>query len=244
MRVRPGSVLAAIAGGLAGASIVLAAVVSGAVDVSTDSNESVAAAGAGTTADASTVHDRVRDAVVSILNGNSGGTGVVVSDRGDIVTNAHVVGRAESVRVRLADGTTLNGRVLRADTRHDLALVRASIPHAKLTVAPLGDSDQLRAGQPVVAIGQPFGLDGTVTQGIISAVDRRFNGQSMLQIDAAINPGNSGGPLLDMAGRVVGINTALENPTGQRVFVGIGFAVPSNTIQDVLGDLLPGNALT
>ncbi len=198
---------------------------------------------AGTAAD---VYAKVRPAVVEIdvqAGRQSGlGAGVIVSRQGEILTNAHVVAGARAVQVKLADGTTLPAQVEGVLQQDDLAIVKANIPQDKLTVVTLGDSSQLKVGQQVIAIGNPFGLEGSVTEGIISGIrhDNQDGPSPVIQTDAAINPGNSGGPLLDANGNLIGINEALENPTGQDVFVGIGFAIPVNTVKGDLNQLRSG----
>jgi putative serine protease PepD len=192
------------------------------------------------------IYQKVRPAVVEIQvrssRGSGLGTGVVISDKGEILTNAHVVAGARNVQVKLSDGTTLPGQVLGVQQNDDLAIIKANIPHDKLSVVKIGDSSKLRAGQQVIAIGNPFGLEGSVTQGIVSGLRSGATDGSAdaIQIDAAINPGNSGGPLLDTDGNLIGINEALENPTGQNVFVGVGFAIPINTAKADLAQLRGG----
>jgi S1-C subfamily serine protease len=179
------------------------------------------------------------------------GTGVVVDKDGHILTNYHVVEGARLVRVEFSDGTMAEGTVTGSDPGNDLAVVRVELPEEALTPATLGDSDQVRPGESVFAIGNPFSQKFTVTSGIISAVERDSSGSSssgrpvrgMLQTDAAVNPGNSGGPLFNASGEVIGINTSIENPTGQRVFVGVGFAVSSNTAKRFLPDMIEGNPI-
>jgi len=203
------------------------------------------AGSSGTIAD---IYQRARPGVVEIdvqSGRESGlGTGVMISDQGEILTNAHVVSGARTVQVKLSDGTALAGKVVGVQEDDDLAIVKASIPKDKLSVIPLGDSVSLKVGQQVVAIGNPFGLEGSATQGIVSGL-RQDDGSgggpgNVIQIDAAINPGNSGGPLLDMNGKLIGINEALENPTGEDVFVGIGFAIPVDTAKADLAQLRAG----
>jgi serine protease Do len=165
------------------------------------------------------------------------GTGFVISASGDIVTNNHVVEGADKVTVKLADGTSLEAKVVGTDPATDLALIRVEAGH-DLPFVEWGDSMALRVGQDVVAIGNPFGLGNTVTAGIVSALGRDINSgpfDNYIQTDAAINRGNSGGPLFDAEGRVVGINTAIFSPSGGSV--GIGFAVPSETARAVIADL-------
>ena len=209
------------------------------------------AASAGQPAPASAIaaiYQKARPAVVEIdVQGGQGsglGSGVIISDTGEILTNAHVVDGARRVQVKLSDGTTLPGTVKGVSAGDDLAIVQANVPKNKLAVINLGDSSKLQPGQQVVAIGNPFGLEGSVTQGIVSGIrsnqDSTGGPSNVIQIDAAINPGNSGGPLLDMNGNLVGINEALENPTGQDVFVGIGFAIPVDTAKADLTQLRSG----
>ncbi|MFN8638367.1 MAG: trypsin-like peptidase domain-containing protein [Dehalococcoidia bacterium] len=164
----------------------------------------------------------------------------------NILTNFHVVDGARSVTVDLTDGTQAPATIVGTDPGNDLAVVRATLPAEKIVPATLGDSDAVRVGEPVFAIGNPFGLAFTVTSGIVSGRERERSGtdgrpiRNVIQTDAAVNPGNSGGPLFNSRGEVIGINTSIENPTGQRVFVGIGFAVPSNTASRFLPQLLKG----
>lgn len=181
----------------------------------------------------------VTPAVVSILTGGGSGSGVIIREDGVILTNAHVVRGASVVEVGLATGNTVEGRVLGAASTIDIAVV--DIPGRDLPVAPLGDSDALEAGQATVAIGNPVGLERTVTTGVLSAIDRTLGvgSEELLQTDAAINPGNSGGPLLDSNGRMIGINTAVlrDLPRGPTL-VGLGFAIPINTAREVAEQLL------
>ncbi len=177
------------------------------------------------------------------------GSGVVVDQDGHILTNFHVVQGASNVTVQLADGTVGQGTVVGTDPANDLAVVRTDIARDKLVPADFADSDKVRVGEPVFAIGNPFSLDFSVTSGIVSAVERERQGdlgrsiRGVIQTDAAVNPGNSGGPLFNAAGQVIGINTSIENPTGQRVFVGIGFAVPSNMALRFLPQMIAGETV-
>ncbi len=227
--------------------------------VSVVTQERTAPAGGGTTQaiaaieDLPAIVDRVRPSVVRIqatIGGNFGGegvgTGIMIDRDGNILTNYHVIEGAQSVTVDLTDGTQAPATVVGTDPGNDLAVVRAQLPSNKITPAALGDSDGVRVGEPVFAIGNPFGLAFTVTSGIISGRERERSAvdgrpiRNVIQTDAAVNPGNSGGPLFNARGEVVGINTSIENPTGQRVFVGIGFAVPSNTAKRFLPQLVKG----
>jgi S1-C subfamily serine protease len=174
------------------------------------------------------------------------GAGIVIDRQGNILTNYHVIEGSQTVTVELTDGTQARAQVTGTDPGNDLAVIRATLPADKITPATFGDSDAVRVGEPVFAIGNPFGFAFTVTSGIISGRERERSGvdgrpiRNVLQTDAAVNPGNSGGPLFNARGEVVGINTSIENPTGQRVFVGIGFAVPSNTATRFLPQLVKG----
>lgn len=194
----------------------------------------------------SVVHVASRLSTFNIFQGTipreGTGSGFVIDSQGLILTNYHVVSGAEAVDVILADGTTLAAQLKGYDEYYDLAVLQVDAPPDTLTPLELGDSDALQVGQSVVAIGNPFGLDRTLTTGLVSALGRRVEldsgaliGQA-IQTDAAINPGNSGGPLLDMRGRVVGVNTAINSPSGGSV--GIGFAVPSNVVRRVLPVLI------
>ena len=169
--------------------------------------------------------------------GRAAGSGVIVDARGYILTNNHVVENAAEVEVRLSDDRKFKATLVGRDARTDLAVLKIESPDGPLPVAELGDSDRLRVGQWAIAIGNPFGLDRTVTVGIISATGRTHVGvatyEAFIQTDASINPGNSGGPLLNLEGRVVGINTAIVS-SGQ----GIGFAIPITMARDIMTQLI------
>ncbi len=180
---------------------------------------------------------QVTPTVVSIIVPQVGsGSGVVIRRDGMILTNAHVVSNARSVQVGLADGRKVTGTVLGRDAGLDVAVVR--IPVNDAPVAPLGNSDQLQVGQLAIAIGNPLGLERTVTTGVISAVNRpgrTLGGETFIQTDAAISPGNSGGPLVDSRGNVIGINSA--ELLGQGVS-GLGFAIPINLAMNMASQVL------
>ena len=166
------------------------------------------------------------------------GSGVLVDDQGTILTNNHVVENATEVKVSFADGREAKARILGVDPRTDLAALR--VPGDGLPAATLGNSDELQVGDVVLAFGDPFGLGGTVTMGIVSAIGRGNIGvadyEDFIQTDAAINPGNSGGALVDTRGEVIGINTAILSRSGG--YQGIGFAIPSNMAREVLDSLV------
>ncbi len=164
------------------------------------------------------------------------GSGFIISDDGLIVTNHHVIEGAETVTIKLADGTRHDATVIGSDPLTDIALL--DIEGQDFPTVAFGSSEELRVGEEVLAVGSPFGLGGTVTSGIISAKSRNINSgpfDDFLQTDAAINRGNSGGPLFNMEGEVVGVNTAIYSPGGGSV--GIGFSVPSDLVTDIVADL-------
>ncbi len=171
------------------------------------------------------------------------GSGSVIDEQGDILTNYHVVADAEKLTVSFGSGNTYAARVIGKDPDTDLAVVRlVQTPKEALTIVPLGDSDKLIVGQKVLAIGNPFGLDRTLTTGVISGLQRPIraeNGRQIegaIQTDASINPGNSGGPLLDSHGRMIGINSQIESPTGASA--GVGFAIPVNIAKRIVPELV------
>jgi putative serine protease PepD len=200
--------------------------------------------------DVAAIYRAASAAVVSIRTDEGSGTGFVVDKDGTIVTNAHVVGDSGSVEVQFADDRTVTGEVRGVDPSSDLAVVHVD-PGAtgSLTALELGDSDAVRTGQLAVAIGSPFGLPQTATSGIVSGTGRHiqapdgFQIDSVIQTDAPINPGNSGGPLLDAAGRVIGVNSQIATGGTSQGSVGIGFAVPSNTVRDVIPRLERGETI-
>ena len=170
------------------------------------------------------------------------GSGFLWDRRGHIVTNFHVVYNADAISVALADQKEYQAKVVGVDPDHDLAVLKIEAPSQEMEPVRLGQSQGLRVGQQVLAIGNPFGLDHTLTTGVVSAIGRTIKSlnnrtiEGVIQTDAAINPGNSGGPLLDRVGRVIGINTQIVSPSG--AFAGVGFAVPVNTIKRVVPDLI------
>jgi putative serine protease PepD len=170
------------------------------------------------------------------------GSGFLIDEQGHIVTNNHVVADAKSLEVTLADGTKVPATLVGRDPNNDLAVIKISVPGRRLQFIPLGDSGTLQIGQLAIAIGNPFGLDRTVTTGVISSLNRSLRSDSgremrgIIQTDAAINPGNSGGPLLNSRGEVIGINSAIFSPSGGSV--GIGFAIPVNTAKRLIPQLI------
>lgn len=170
------------------------------------------------------------------------GSGSIIDKDGHILTNYHVIQGAQELKVVLSDKSTYDARFVGADPDNDLAVIKIDAPQEKLHIVPLGTSQSLAVGQKVLAIGNPFGLDRTLTRGIISGLGRPLkasNGRTIdnvIQTDASINPGNSGGPLLNSNGEIIGINTAIYSPSGGSV--GIGFAVPVDIARNILPDLL------
>ncbi len=169
---------------------------------------------------------------------NSLGSGFIIDASGVVVTNNHVIADADEINVILNDGTKIKAELLGRDKKSDLAVLKFTPPEKKLTAVKFGDSDKLRLGEWVIAIGNPFSLGGTVTAGIVSARNRDINSgpyDNYIQTDAAINRGNSGGPLFNLDGDVIGVNTAIISPSGGSI--GIGFAVPSKTVVGVVDQL-------
>ena len=205
------------------------------------------------------VYERVSPSVVEVRTGvgsdgnlwrSGGGSGFLIDSQGHIVTNDHVVEGADDVRVRFADGTSVEAEVLGRNPAGDQALLKVETSAAAgRTPAVLGDSSKLKPGQMAIAIGSPLGLEGSVTVGVISQLGRDISSSvgrsipNVIQTDALINPGNSGGPLLDSSGAVVGINTAIHTLALGDATRGIGFAVPINDLKDVLPDLKAGKVL-
>ncbi|MDP7284632.1 MAG: trypsin-like peptidase domain-containing protein [Candidatus Nitrosopelagicus sp.] len=179
----------------------------------------------------------------SFRGGNSVGSGFVFDLFGNIITNAHVIDNADNITVTFLDGSQYNASIVGMDKFTDIAVINVEEKPDYLHPLEIGDSSALKVGEPVAAIGNPFGLSGSMTSGIVSQIgrllpshDTGFSIPNVIQTDAAINPGNSGGPLLNMNGKVMGINTAIQSGTGQSA--GIGFAVPSNTISKVVPVLI------
>lgn len=170
------------------------------------------------------------------------GSGFVWDNRGHVVTNYHVIEDAAAAQVRLRNQRVYRAVLVGASREHDLAVLRISVPFGDLEPVSVGASSDLQVGQKVFAIGNPFGLDHTLTTGVISALDRTIPSEQggtiehLIQTDAAINPGNSGGPLIDSAGRVIGVNTAIFSPSG--AYAGIGFAVPIDTVNRVVPQII------
>ncbi len=183
-----------------------------------------------------------RDFFGGVQEGQGSGSGSVIDDQGHILTNYHVVEGAEKLSVSFAGDKTFPARYIGGDPDTDLAVIKVEAPRDQLTLVPLGDSDRLSVGQKVLAIGNPFGLDRTLTTGVISGLQRPIRARNdrpiegAIQTDASINPGNSGGPLLDSHGRMIGINSQILSPSGASA--GVGFAVPVNIAKRVVPELI------
>jgi putative serine protease PepD len=207
------------------------------------------------------VYERAADGVVNVTSTamqmdfffnafptQGSGSGSIIDMKGHILTNHHVVANAQKLEVTLADGSKWPAKLVGSDPDNDLVVIKIDAPKEKLKVIPMGDSKNLKIGQKVLAIGNPFGLQRTLTTGIVSSLGRTIRSEvgtlieDVIQTDAAINPGNSGGPLLNSEGEIVGINSAIISPTGGSV--GIGFAIPVNTAKRVVPELISKGYVT
>src|SRR5438094_235042 len=202
---------------------------------------------------AETVYKQVSPGVVTITAvvnsgrgaGQATGSGIVLDTNGNILTNAHVIAGAQQIQVTFSDGRTVNATLVGSNTSADLAVIRVSVAASTLHPVTLGNSDSVQVGDSVYAIGSPFGLSGSLSQGIISNLKQSGrtsdggNLSGLIQTDAAINPGNSGGPLVNAQGEVIGINTSIESPVDGNV--GVGFAIPINQGKQVLSSLEGGS---
>ncbi|MBL7002152.1 MAG: trypsin-like peptidase domain-containing protein [Nitrosopumilus sp.] len=186
---------------------------------------------------------RVNVQRIETVDGVGGlGSGFVFDKKGHIITNAHVIDNAKKIAVTFLDGRSYNAEIIGADEYTDLAVIKVDADLSLLHPLSLGDSSNLKVGEPIAAIGNPFGLSGSMTSGIVSQLGRLLPSGSgysipdVIQTDAAINPGNSGGPLLNIRGEIVGINTAIQSATGE--FTGVGFAIPSQTVAKIIPTLI------
>lgn len=207
------------------------------------------------------VYEKVADGVVNITSTavqmdfffnvfptQGSGSGSIMDTKGHILTNHHVVANAQKLEVTLADESKWPAKLVGSDPDNDLAVIKIDAPKEKLRIIPMGDSKNLKIGQKVLAIGNPFGLERTLTTGVISSLGRTIRSdtgtlmEDIVQTDAAINPGNSGGPLLNSEGEIIGINSAIISPTGGSV--GIGFAIPVNTAKRLIPELISKGYVT
>ena len=216
---------------------------------------------AATTGTAAAVYKAVSPGVVTITanvtgrfgsQGQATGSGIVLDTKGDILTNYHVIQGSTQVSVTFSDGATANATVVGTNSGYDLAVLKVSVPSSQLHPVTLGDSGTVQVGDRVYAIGSPFGLSGTLTEGIVSGINRSGSSitqsssvgsslNSLIQTDTAINPGNSGGALVNARGQVIGITQSIESPVDGNV--GVGFAIPSHQIQQLLPSLEGGSNL-
>jgi putative serine protease PepD len=206
--------------------------------------------------DVSGLYAKVRPSIVTI-NGSSSrtgasgvGSGIVIDKQGHVLTNNHVIRGFDVIDVTFADGESYSATVIGTDAGNDLAVLDVDASSDVFVPAVLGDSDSIKVGELVIAVGNPLNLQGSVTQGIVSGLGRTLNGGSggrplrqLIQADAAINPGNSGGALFNARGEVIGVTTAIDNPSGERAFVGIGYSVPINAAKRFLPDMLAGRTV-
>jgi putative serine protease PepD len=170
---------------------------------------------------------------VNLPNGQAVGSGIVLDTKGDILTNAHVLSGGKNIQVAFSDGTTATGTLVGSNTGADLAVIRVSVAASTLHPLTLGSSASVKVGDSVYAIGSPFGLSGSLTEGIVSNLNQSTpTGSSLIQTDAAINPGNSGGPLVNALGQVIGVNNSIESPVDGNV--GVGFAIPIDQVKQIL----------
>ena len=190
----------------------------------------------------STIYNQLKNSVVLIQTNLGLGSGFVYDTQGHIITNHHVIEDAETIEVTFLDGHITSAIVVGMDIYSDVAVIKINSQATTLQPVVIGASSDLTVGEPVAAMGNPFGLSGTITAGIVSSLEREMEAAGnyviidVIQIDAAINPGNSGGPLLNSKGQVVGVNTAIQSETG--TFTGIGFAIPSDTINREIDELI------
>jgi S1-C subfamily serine protease len=204
---------------------------------------------------AQSIYQQVSPGVVTITatvssgprgSGQAVGSGIVLDTNGNILTNAHVIAGARQIQVTFSNGQTANATLVGSNTSADLAVIRVSVAASSLQPVTLGNSDSVRVGDAVYAIGSPFGLSGSLSQGIVSNLKQSGatsvgNLSGLIQTDAAINPGNSGGPLVNAQGEVIGINTSIESPVDGNV--GVGFAIPMNQVKQLLSALEGGSNL-
>jgi S1-C subfamily serine protease len=188
------------------------------------------------------IYDQLKDSVVLIQTDVGLGSGFVYDSNGHIITNYHVIEDSDTIQVTFLDGTIASATLIGSDIYSDIAVVKVDSQVTTLHPVVLGFSSDLDVGEPVAAMGNPYGLSDTLTAGIVSAIERNLDATGnyviidIIQLDAAINPGNSGGPLVNMQGQVVGVNTAIQSETGS--FAGIGFAIPSDTVKREIDDLI------
>jgi putative serine protease PepD len=229
-----------VASGAGGGAAAAALIDHGTVTASAGTALPTTSTSTGSTASATAVSIYQQDSpgvvtiTVNLSNGQAIGSGIVLDTQGDILTNAHVIAGAQQIQVAFSDGTTATGTLVGSNTNADLAVIRVSVAASKLHPLALGSSASVKVGDSVYAIGSPFGLSGSLTEGIVSNLNQSgaAPGSSLIQTDAAINPGNSGGPLVNALGQVIGINNSIESPVDGNV--GVGFAIPIDQVKQIL----------
>jgi len=243
--------LLVLAGGLGGGALGAEAVISR-LPVASVASSPAASSGSAVPAQAlsaAALYKQAAPGVVTITTevarrgrvGEGTGSGIVLDTSGNILTNAHVIANANQIQVTFSDGKTAPASVSGSNTAADLAVIHVSVAASSLHPVPLGDSNSVRVGDAVYAIGAPFGLNETMTAGIVSGLNRSNQGSGLtglIQTDAPINPGNSGGALLNTLGQVIGVNDSIESPIAGNV--GVGFAIPINTVKQLLNSLEGG----
>lgn len=248
------AVLLLLIGGVAGGALGAQAVISRlpaatTSSTSTTSSSPVSSASAAQPLSAAAIYKQSAPGVVTITTeiarrgqvGEGTGSGIVLDQNGNILTNAHVIAGASQIQVTFSDGKTVSGTLAGSSTNADLAVVHVSVAASTLHPLPLGDSNAVRVGDAVYAIGSPFGLAETMTAGIVSGLNRSNQSSGLtglIQTDAPINPGNSGGALINTLGQVVGVNDSIESPVAGNV--GVGFAIPINVVKQLLNSLEGG----
>ena len=240
-----------VAGGAGSGAVAAALVAHAAPPAAATTPTTTTVQGTSSSATAESVYAQVSPGVVTITSatgrGQAIGSGIVLDTNGDILTNAHVIAGATQMQVTLSSGQTVAATLVGSNSSADLAVIRISVPASSLHPVTLGNSDGVQIGDTVYAIGSPFGLSGSLTEGIVSNLNQggsASNGANLsglIQTDAAINPGNSGGPLVNSAGQVIGINNSIESPVNGNV--GVGFAISINQVKQLLPALEGGSNL-
>ena len=240
-----------VAGGAGSGAVAAALVAHAAPAAAATPATTTTVQGTSSSATAESVYAQVSPGVVTITSatgrGQAIGSGIVLDTKGDILTNAHVIAGATQMQVTLSSGQTVAATLVGSNSSADLAVIRISVPASSLHPVTLGNSDGVQIGDTVYAIGSPFGLSGSLTEGIVSNLNQggsASNGANLsglIQTDAAINPGNSGGPLVNSAGQVIGINNSIESPVNGNV--GVGFAISINQVRQLLPSLEGGSNL-
>ena len=243
----------AVAGGAGSGAVTAALIDHGTQPSSAGTVATTTSTSTSSTSTAATIYKQDSPSVVTITDivssaqgtGQATGSGIVLDTNGDILTNAHVIAGGRQIQVTFSDGRTVNATVVGSNSSADLAVIRVSVAASTLQPVTLGNSDSVQVGDTVYAIGSPFGLSGTLTEGIVSNLNQSGAGlggsnlNGLIQTDAAINPGNSGGALVNAQGQVIGINNSIISPVDGNV--GVGFAIPINQVKSLLSSLEGGS---